>query len=126
MKFVFYPSKLKKQPLFANNFKIQGGPRPPCPPSDVHACRIICIGAPENGGMAGPLPPLGALPPFKRDARGVEVPFHNSIIGKFMVYQDRPEINLLQLFGHPDNSECFSIISVIIFEVNIVDKQKQT
>ena len=37
----------------------------------------------------------------------------------FMVYQDRLEINLLQLFGHPDNSE-FSIISVIILEVNVV------
>jgi len=43
-----------------------------------------------------------------------------------MVYQDRLEINLLQLFGHPDNSEWFSVISVIIFEVNIVDEQKET
>jgi len=31
----------------------------------------------------------------------------------------------LQLFGHPENSEQFSIISVIIFEVNIVDEQKK-
>ena len=38
-------------------------------------------------------------------------------MGNFMVYQDRLEINLLQLFGHPENSEWFSIISVIIFEV---------
>jgi len=37
VKFVFYPSKLKKQPFFANNFKIQGGPRPfPAPPFDAH------------------------------------------------------------------------------------------
>ena len=28
----FCPSKLKKQPFFANNFKIQGGPWHPCPP----------------------------------------------------------------------------------------------
>jgi len=42
-----------------------------------------------------------------------------------MVYQDRPETNLLQLFRHPENSEWFSIISVIIFEINIVDEQKQ-
>jgi len=28
----FYPSKLKKQPFFANNFKIQGGAIPPLPP----------------------------------------------------------------------------------------------
>jgi len=32
----------------------------------------------------------------------------------------------LQLFGHLENSESFSIISVIIFEVNIVDEQEQT
>jgi len=34
--------------------------------------------------------------------------------------------NLLQLFAHPENSKRFSIVSVIIFEVNIVDEQKQT
>jgi len=39
-----------------------------------------------------------------------------------MVHQGRLEINLLQLFGHPENSEGFSIISVIIFEVNIIDE----
>jgi len=30
---------------------------------------------------------------------GAEVYFHNSIIGNFMVYQDRLETNLLQLFA---------------------------
>jgi len=45
------------------------------------------------------------LCPFKRGATGAEVPFHNSIIGNFMVKQDGLEINLLQLFGHPDTSE---------------------
>jgi len=29
VKFGFCPSKLKKQPFFANNFKIQGGAAPP-------------------------------------------------------------------------------------------------
>ena len=48
---------------------------------------------------------------------------HNSIIGNFMVYQDRLESNSLQLFEHPENSE-FCII-FIIFEVNIVDEQKK-
>jgi len=52
--------------------------------------------------------------------------FHNSIIGNFMVYQDRLETNLLQLFRHSENSKWFSAISVIIFEVNIVDEQKET
>jgi len=37
VKFVFYPSKLKKQPVFANTFKIQGGLGSPSPPSDAHA-----------------------------------------------------------------------------------------
>jgi len=32
MKFRFYPSKLKKQLVFANNFKIQRGQGPTCPP----------------------------------------------------------------------------------------------
>jgi len=42
-----------------------------------------------------------------------------------MIHQDRLETNLLQLFRHSENSELFSIISVIIFEVNIVDELKQ-
>jgi len=37
----------------------------------------------------------------------------------------RLETNLLQLFVHPEDSEWFSIIFVIIFEVNIVAEQKQ-
>jgi len=42
-----------------------------------------------------------------------------------MFYQDRlVETNLLQLFAHPENSERFSIISVIMFEVHIIDEQK--
>jgi len=43
-----------------------------------------------------------------------------------MVYQDLLETYLLQLFRHSENSKWFSIISVIIFEVNIIDEQKQT
>jgi len=31
----------------------------------------------------------------------------------------------MQLFAHPQNSEWFSIIYVIIFEVNVVAAQKQ-
>jgi len=53
--------------------------------------------------------------PFKRGATEAEVPFHNSI-GNFMVYQDRLETNLLQLFTHPENSEWFYIISVVIYD----------
>jgi len=37
VKFVFHLSKLKKQPFYANNFKIQGGKGPPAPTSDAHA-----------------------------------------------------------------------------------------
>ena len=49
------------------------------------------------------------------NGEGTEVPFHHSITGNFMVYQDRIETNLLQLFAHPEISERFSIISVLIF-----------
>jgi len=42
-----------------------------------------------------------------------------------MVYQDRLETNLLQLFAQQENWEWFSTISVIVFEVNIFAEQKQ-
>jgi len=41
-----------------------------------------------------------------------------------MIYQDRLETKLLQLFAHSENSEWFSIILVIVFEVNIGAEQK--
>ena len=53
------------------------------------------------------------------------MPFHNSIIGNFIVYQDRTETDLWKLCVHPENSEWFSVISVVIFEVNIVAEQEQ-
>jgi len=52
----------------------------------------------SDGGGISPLT-------FQKRATGAEVPFHNSIIGEFMVYQDRLETNSLQVFGHPENSE---------------------
>jgi len=42
-----------------------------------------------------------------------------------MVYLDRIETNLLELFAHPEISDWFSILSGIVFEVNIVAEQKQ-
>ena len=51
--------------------------------------------------------------------------FHNSFIGNCVVYQDQLETNLLQLFVRAENLEWFSIISVIIFEINTVDEHKQ-
>ena len=42
-----------------------------------------------------------------------------------MVYQDLLETNFWQVFAHPENSEWFSIIYIIIFEVDIVAEQKQ-
>jgi len=60
--------------------------------------------------------------PLKSGATASEVPLHRIIIGNFMVCQDRLQTNMLQLFKHPENSEWFSIISVVIFEVNIVDE----
>jgi len=58
----------------------------------------------------------------------MEVASYRSIIGSFMVYQDRLETYLLQLFAHPETTERFYInynLSVITIEVNIVAKQKQ-
>jgi len=78
--------------------------------------RYITQGGPESGAL---LP----LPFQKGEAGGL--PFHNRIVGNFMVYQDRIETYLLQLFAHPEISERFSIISVVIFEVKIVAEQKQ-
>jgi len=65
----------------------------------------------------------GVLPPALSNE--AEVSFHNIITGNIMVYEDRLETNLLQLFTYPENSEQVSIISGIIFEVNIVAEQKQ-
>ena len=69
----------------------------------------------------------GALPPSltKRGATGQWCLFGNSIIGNFMVHQERFETKLIQLFAPPKNSEWFSIISVIIFELTSFLKQKQ-
>ena len=43
-----------------------------------------------------------------------------------MVDKDRLETNLLQLFAHPENSEWFSTMFVIIFEENIFAEQQQS
>ena len=53
------------------------------------------------------------------------MPFYENIVSNFMGYQDRIETHLLQLFEHLETSDWFSIISGIIFEVNIVAEQKQ-
>ena len=42
-----------------------------------------------------------------------------------MFCQDQLETNLLQPLAHPENPDWFSIISVIISEINIVAEQKQ-
>jgi len=55
----------------------------------------------------------------------VNAPFHDSTIGKFMICHDLLETKLVQLFAHSENSECFTMISVITFEVNIAVEQKQ-
>jgi len=57
---------------------------------------------------------------------GAQVPLHNSIISNFMIYQDRLETNLLQLFAPTCSSEWFSIISVICFEASIVSEHINT
>jgi len=58
--------------------------------------------------------------PFRKGSNGADVPFHNSIIGNFIVYQDRIETHLLKLSAHSENSEWFSVTPVIIFEVKLL------
>jgi len=65
------------------------------------------------------------MPALWKGTNGADVYFHKSIIGIFVVYQSRIETDLLKLCAHPENSEWFSVISVIIFEVEIVAEQKQ-
>jgi len=43
-----------------------------------------------------------------------------------MIYQNRLETNLLQLFAPTYSSEWFSVIYVICFEVNIVSERVNT
>jgi len=55
------------------------------------------------------------LPAVSQGGNGVWGAFQvNNIIANFMVYEDRLQTNLLQLFTDPENSEWFSILSVII------------
>jgi len=53
---------------------------------------------------------------------GADLIFQKRITGNLMVYQDRLEAYLLLIFAHQQISEWFSVISAIIFEVNIVAK----
>jgi len=72
----------------------------------------------RNGGaIRGHCPP-----PFERGGQRGHKCLLTSIMSNFMIYQHQLETNLLQLFAHTENSEWFSIISVISFEVNIVAK----
>jgi len=78
--------------------------------------RLNCqSGTAEQGWMTEHLPL-----PFERGSIGVHVPLYNSIISNFMIYQDRLETNLLQLFAHTKFRMCFSVISVTVSKVNIV------
>jgi len=57
---------------------------------------------------------------------GAEVPFHSSNIDRrCRGLSISAETNLLQLFAHPEHSDCFFIISVNILEANFVAEQKQ-
>jgi len=74
-----------------------------CSLQQAKRVRVICTKTPrENGGIWQEHCPIC---PLKKGAMGAEVPFYDTIIGKFMVYQDQLEINLFQLFGRPNNSE---------------------
>ena len=74
-------------------------------------------GRPTGDALRGHCPPA-----LWKGATGAQVPLHTSIISNLLIYQHQFETNLLQLFTHTKNSEWFSIISVICFQVNIVAK----
>jgi len=58
---------------------------------------------------------------FGKGSNGADVTFHNNFIGNFIVYQDGIETDLLKfLCPHPENSECFSVISFIIIDVKLL------
>ena len=81
---------------------------------------LLWTGTPEREEMTGHFPLT-----FHSNGGREEVPFHNnSNIGHFMIYKNRLETNLLHLFAFPENSKWFSIIFVIVFEVNILAERK--
>jgi len=60
----------------------------------------------KNAGERGNGRGISSLQ-YEKGETGTEVPFHDNIIGNFMVYQYRIETNLLQLFALRENSEGF-------------------
>jgi len=53
------------------------------------------------------------------------MPFYEDIIGNFMVYQDRTETYLLQLFAHPETSDWFSIIlALFLRSTSLLNRNK--
>jgi len=56
---------------------------------------------------------------------GAEVPFYRSIISNFMVYQDRLDTFMTAIPISRNFRVIFYNLSEIVFEVNIVAKQKQ-
>jgi len=98
---------------------LPGGRLAPLDPRQLRHCQQCFHG--KNGQITCPVRYL----PFRKGSNGAYLPFHNSIIGNFIVHQDRIETALLKLCAHPENLECFFVISVIVFEVTIVAEQKQ-
>jgi len=64
---------------------------------EISIAVLICAqGRRRAGGIATPCPLI-------RGSTGEEAPFHDNIIGNFVVDQDRLETDLLQLFARPEN-----------------------
>jgi len=100
-------------------FSLTGERFAPLDPRHLRHCQQCFHG--RNGQITFPVRHL----PFRKGSNGVDLPFHNSIIGNFIIDQDRIETDLLKLWAHQENSEWFSVISVTVFEVKIVVEQKQ-
>jgi len=76
----------------------------------------------RDAGRAVALLPLFFEKGGKDGGANFSLQYHREFHGE----QDLVETNLLRLFTHPQHSQWFSTLSVIIFEVNIFAEKKQT
>jgi len=92
--------------FITNNLKIIRGSTSTARATYYQFCLYLLFTlTPENASKAG-----GGIDQLffqKWGETGVEVPFHNSIIDNFMIYQGRPETSLLQIFAHPKIQNSF-------------------
>jgi len=63
---------------------------------------------------------------FIRGATGAEVPFYKSMIGNCMVYHDRIESNLLQIFAHPETLGFLQFLLLFLGSTSLLNRNKHS